>query len=59
MLPALEARYQMHLTPLAGGAEARTFAGDGLVFKVYPHLPARRHLRRAARGPQHDQGRAG
>jgi thiamine kinase len=36
MLPALEARYQMHLTPLAGGAEARTFAGDGLVFKVYP-----------------------
>jgi thiamine kinase len=36
ILSALEARYQMRLTPLAGGAEARTFAGDGLVFKVYP-----------------------
>lgn len=36
ILPALEARYQMALTPLVGGAEARTFAGDGLVFKVYP-----------------------
>ncbi|MCS7067790.1 MAG: aminoglycoside phosphotransferase family protein [Meiothermus sp.] len=36
ILPALEARYQMPLTPLVGGAEARTFAGDGLVFKVYP-----------------------
>lgn len=36
MLPALEARYQMRLTPLVGGAEARTFAGDGLVFKIYP-----------------------
>jgi thiamine kinase len=36
IIPALEARYQMRLTPLVGGAEARTFAGDGLVFKVYP-----------------------
>lgn len=36
VLPALEARHRMRLTPLAGGAEARTFAGDGLVFKVYP-----------------------
>ncbi|RMH54486.1 MAG: aminoglycoside phosphotransferase family protein [Deinococcus-Thermus bacterium] len=35
VLPALEARYQMRLTPLVGGAEARTFAGDGLVFKIY------------------------
>lgn len=36
ILPALEARYQMQLTPLVGGAGARTFAGNGLVFKVYP-----------------------
>ncbi|WP_036258348.1 phosphotransferase family protein [Meiothermus cerbereus] len=36
IVPALEARYRMRLTPLVGGAEARTFAGDGLVFKVYP-----------------------
>ncbi len=36
ILPTLEARYQMPLTPLVGGAEARTFVGDGLVFKVYP-----------------------
>jgi len=26
----------MRLTPLVGGAEARTFAGNGLVLKVYP-----------------------
>ncbi len=36
ILPALEAHYQIQLTPLTGGAEARTFAGDGLVFKIYP-----------------------
>jgi thiamine kinase len=41
ILPALEARYQMHLTPLVDGADARTFAGDGLVFKVYsPETPS-------------------
>jgi len=39
ILPALEARFQMQLTPLVGGGEARTFAGDGLVFKVYPPNP--------------------
>lgn len=36
ILPALEARYRLQLTPLVGGAEARIFAGNGLVFKVYP-----------------------
>lgn len=41
ILPALEARYQMQLTPFVGGADARTFAGDGLVFKVYsPETPS-------------------
>lgn len=32
---ALEARFRMRLTPLVGGADGRTFSGDGLVFKVY------------------------
>ncbi|RDI95890.1 DUF1679 domain-containing protein [Meiothermus sp. QL-1] len=36
VLSALEARFGLRLTPLVGGAEARTFAGDGLVFKIYP-----------------------
>jgi len=31
----------MQLTPLVGGADARTFTGDGLVFKVYsPETPS-------------------
>lgn len=32
----LEQHYRTLLTPLASGAEARTFAGDSLVFKIYP-----------------------
>jgi thiamine kinase len=31
----LEQRYHTPLTPLVSGAEARTFAGDSLVFKIY------------------------
>lgn len=31
----LEVRFGMALTPLVDGAEAHTFAGDGLVFKVF------------------------
>lgn len=32
----LEQHYHTLLTPLVSGAEARTFAGDSLVFKIYP-----------------------
>jgi len=44
VVSALEARFGMALTALVGGADGRTFAGDGLVFKVFapqtPQTPA-------------------
>lgn len=39
LLKTLEARYQVQLHPLGEGSEARTFAADGLVFKVYSPTP--------------------
>ncbi|MCV5209389.1 hypothetical protein OFC00_31370, partial [Escherichia coli] len=35
VLSALEARLGMPLTPLVGGADGRTFAGDSRVLKVF------------------------
>lgn len=39
LLKTLEARYQVRLHPIGEGSEARAFAADGLVFKVYSPTP--------------------
>lgn len=39
LLKTLEQRYQVKLHPIGAGSEARTFAADGLVFKVYGPTP--------------------